>query len=169
MLIDMDLEFSDVLDANRAYAANFGLGGLAAPAAKGLGVLTCIDSRIEPLAMLGLAPGDAKIFRNAGARATDDALRSLVLAVGFLGVRRIMVVAHTDCALAGVTNDELRDQLGARLPEAGVAGFDFLAMPDQHATLVADVNTIRHHPLLPEGLPVCGFLYDVDTGIIHPA
>ena len=89
--------FADVLAANETYADDFPLPGLPAHAAKGLAVLTCIDSRIEPLAMLGLVPGDAKILRNAGARVTDDVLRTLVLASYLLGVDRAMVIAHTDC------------------------------------------------------------------------
>jgi len=88
--------FSDLLDANEAYAARFDLAGLPASPARELAIVTCIDSRIEPLAMLGLAPGDAKILRNAGARVTDDVLRSLVLAVNLLGVDRIAIVAHTE-------------------------------------------------------------------------
>ena len=92
--------FADVLAANETYANGFPLRGLQARATKGLAVLTCIDSRIEPLAMLGLRPGDAKILRNAGARVTDDVLRTLVFASYLLGVDRAMVIAHTDCRMA---------------------------------------------------------------------
>jgi carbonic anhydrase len=107
--------FADVLAAKETYAAGFALRGLQARAAKGLAVLTCIDSRIEPLAMLGLRPGDAKILRNAGARATDDVLRTLVLASYLLGVDRAMVIAHTDCRMATGSEDDVH----AAVREAG--------------------------------------------------
>lgn len=158
--------FSDILDANREYAAGFQLGELAAPAAKGLGVLTCIDSRIEPLAMLGLAPGDAKIVRNAGARLTDDALRSLVLATNLLDVRRVMVVAHTDCAMARPA-ERIRAELARRHPGHDLADFDVQAAPDQHEVLRADVERLRACPLLPDGVVVAGFVYDVTTGLLR--
>ena len=102
-----DDTFDDVLAANTMYARSFGLAGLPARAARGLAVVTCIDSRIEPLALLGLAPGDAKILRNAGARVTDDVLRTLVLASYLLGVDRAMVIAHTDCRMAAGTEDDV--------------------------------------------------------------
>jgi carbonic anhydrase len=159
-------EFADVLAANRAYAAEFALGGLAAPAARGLAMLTCIDSRIEPLAMLGIAPGDAKIIRNAGARVTDDALRSLVLAVNLLAVRRVAVVAHTDCAMAKATDAELAAQI-ADLRGADTTGWEFHAIDDQHATLRTDVARIRACPLLPVDLIVGAFVYDVETGLLE--
>lgn len=159
--------FDDILEANRAYAETFELTGLAAPAAKGLGVLTCIDSRIEPLTMLGLRPGDAKIFRNAGARVSDDALRSLVLATNLLNVQRIMVVAHTDCAMSKTTDEELRATLGARYPDADVADLEFGVMDDQLSTLARDVMRIRESDLLPPHVIVAGFRYDVDTGLLE--
>ena len=103
--------FDDLLEANVRYQSEFALQGLEGSARRGLAVLTCIDSRIEPLAMLGLEPGDAKILRNAGARVTDDVLRTLGLAVNFLGVVRICIVHHTDCAMTRFTNDEFRQRL----------------------------------------------------------
>src|SRR6185503_15121357 len=99
------------LDANSHYQAQFQGRGLAGRAAKGLCVLTCIDSRIDPLAMLGLQPGDAKIIRNAGARVTDDALRSLILATNFLDVTRVALVQHTECAVVGTAEDEMRKKV----------------------------------------------------------
>src|SRR6185369_1133821 len=114
--------FDDLLAANRRYRDEFHDSGVAGIAAKGLAVLTCIDSRIDPLAMLGLAPGDAKIIRNAGARVTPDSLRSLVLAVNLLGVKRICVVQHTDCAMARKSDDEIRAAISAD------ADFEPLAM-----------------------------------------
>src|SRR5688572_2753793 len=105
--------FDDLLDANRRYRDNFEDSGMAGVAAKGLAVVTCIDSRIDPLAMLGLRAGDAKIIRNAGARVTDDALRSLALAVNLLGVTRVCVVQHTECAMVGSTDEQLQARITA--------------------------------------------------------
>jgi carbonic anhydrase len=159
--------FADLLVANRAYAASFALAGLPAPAARGLGVVTCIDSRIEPLAMLGIGPGDAKIIRNAGARVTDDALRSLVLAANLLDVRRVAIVAHTDCAMAKATDDELRARI-AELRGVDTTGWEFHAIPDQTMTLRVDVARVRACPLLPDELVVGGFVYDVASGLLEP-
>jgi carbonic anhydrase len=157
-----DQVFADVLTANEAYAREFRLTGLEPRAAKGLAVLTCMDSRIEPLKMLGLEPGDAKILRNAGARVTDDVLRTLVLASYLLGVDRTMVVAHTKCRMG--SGDE--DDIHAALDEAGgpdTRSLAFLVTDDQEATLRADVQRVRSWPYLTR-LHVGGFLYDVDTG-----
>jgi carbonic anhydrase len=154
--------FADVLAANDEYARGFHLGGLEPVAAKGLAVLTCMDSRIEPLAMLGLEPGDAKILRNAGARVTDDVLRTLVLASYLLGVDRAMVVQHTKCRMAAEAEDAVHEAIG----DAGgpdTRSLSFLVAPDQEATVREDVQRIRSWPYL-ERLEVGGFLYDVDTG-----
>src|SRR4051794_29181243 len=155
--------FSDVLAGNEQYVAGYGLADLAARAARGLAVLTCMDSRIEPLAMLGLVAGDAKIMRNAGARITDDVLRSLILASNLLDVSRIAVVQHTDCAMTKASDADLRDQVG-RGAGTSAAGWDFLAIPDPEATLRADVQRVRDCPLVPAGVVVGGFVYDVHTG-----
>ena len=157
-----DDAFADVLAANKAYAARFQLAELEARAAKGLGVLTCIDSRIDPLAMLGLAPGDAKILRNAGARVTDDVLRTLVLASYLLGVDRIMVVAHTSCRMAGVSEADVHAAIGA----AGgpdTRSITFLTTGDQESALRADLQRVRSWPYL-GNVTVGGFLYDLNTG-----
>ena len=157
-----DRTFADVLAANEAYANDFRLMGLDGRAARGLAVLTCMDSRIEPLPMLGLAPGDAKILRNAGARVTDDVLRTLVLASYLLGVDRAMVVAHTKCRMASGAEDDVHAAVG----EAGgpdTRSLGFLMTSDQEATVRADVQRIRSWPYLTR-LRVGGFLYDVDTG-----
>jgi carbonic anhydrase len=157
-----DQTFEDVLAANEAYARDFRLAGLEARAVKGLAVLTCIDSRIEPLTMLGLGFGDAKILRNAGARVTDDVLRTLVLASYLLGVDRAMVVAHTDCAMAA--GDE--DAVHTAVEEAGgpdTRSLAFLVTDDQEATVLADVQRVRSWPYLTR-LRVGGFIYDVNTG-----
>jgi carbonic anhydrase len=139
--------FADVLAANETYPNGFPLRGLQARAAKGLAVLTCIDSRIEPLAMLGLRPGDAKILRNAGARVTDDVLRTLVFASYLLGVDRAMVIAHTDCRMATGSEDDVH----AAVSEAGgpdTRSLAFLITSDQKATVRADVQRIRSWPYL---------------------
>ena len=159
-----DATFDDVLAANEAYAHDFRLAGLEPVAAKGLAVLTCMDSRIEPLAMLGLRPGDAKILRNAGARVTDDVLRTLVLASYLLGVDRAMIVAHTKCRMAAGEEEDVHEALA----EAG--GLDtrslaFLVSNDQEATVCEDVQRVRSWPYLTR-LEVGGFLYDVETGRI---
>jgi carbonic anhydrase len=157
-----DGSFTDVLAANDAYAERFTQGGLAATAARGLAVLTCMDSRIEPLAMLGLRPGDAKILRNAGARVTEDVLRTLVLASYLLGVDRLMVIAHTDCRMAAGSEDEVH----AAVREAGgpdTTHLSFLVTDDQEASVRSDVELVRASPLLTR-LRVGGFRYDVHTG-----
>ena len=157
-----DDTFDDVLAANEAFAERFEHRDLEARAAKGLGVLTCIDSRIDPLAMLGLAPGDAKILRNAGARVTDDVLRTLVLGSYLLGVQRVMVVAHTKCLMADSTQDDVHDAIKA----AGgpdTRSITFLTTVDQEAALETDVQRVRSWPYL-GNVAVGGFLYDLDTG-----
>jgi carbonic anhydrase len=156
-----DETFADVLAANEAYARAFPHQGLRAHAAEGLAVLTCIDSRIEPLTMLGLRPGDAKILRNAGARVTPDVLRTLILATHLLGVDRVMVIAHTDCRMTGNEADvhaAVRDAGGPDTSE-----LDFLATEDQSATVRADVELLRTSPYLAH-VRVGGFRYDVGTG-----
>jgi len=157
--------FEELVAANRRYAAAFALGGVPAQAARGFALVTCMDSRIEPLAMLGLRPGDAKIVRNAGGRVTPDVLRSLVLAASFLGVRRVAVMHHTDCALANREETDIRSGLGpTRSPLA--EGWTFLAMPDTEAALWTDVQSVRRCVLLPDGVGVEGWRYDVDTGLV---
>jgi carbonic anhydrase len=155
--------FADILTANRAYAAGFRLAGLRPEAARGLAVVTCIDSRIEPLTLLGLVPGDAKILRNAGARVTDDALRSLVLAVHLLGVERVAVIAHTRCKMTEASDAELREEISVRAG-ASADGWTFHAVGDQLATLRSDLAVIRACPLVPRSVELGGFVYDVDTG-----
>jgi carbonic anhydrase len=157
-----DETFDDVLAANEAYAQGFRLQGLEPVAARGLAVLTCMDSRIEPLAMLGLAPGDAKILRNAGARVTDDVLRTLVLASYLLGVDRAMVVAHTKCRMASGEEDDVHDAV-AQAGGPDTRSLAFLVSSDQVDTLREDVQRVRSWPYL-TNLQVGGFLYDVDTG-----
>ena len=158
--------FSDVLAANERYAGNFRSAGLRGQAARGLAILTCIDSRIEPLAMLGLAPGDAKILRNAGARVTDEVLRTLVLASYLLGVNRAMVIGHTDCRMTAGSEDEIH----AAIREAGgpdTTSLGFLTTNDLEASVRADVRRLRDWPYLTH-LRVGGFVYDVASGRLRP-
>lgn len=157
--------FDDVLSANTDYVTTFGLRGLPAVAGRGVGIVTCMDSRIEPLEMLGLEPGDAKILRNAGARVTEDVLRTLILATHLLEVRRIMVIAHTKCRMSSATDEEVAQEIHA---ESGinVRSVDFHMIGDQHATLRRDVQRIMASPFLPPGVVAAGFLYDVDTGAV---
>ena len=159
--------FDDLLDANRRYRTEFHDSGVEGKAARGLAVLTCIDSRIDPLAMLGLRAGDAKIIRNAGARVTDDALRSLVLATNLLSVTRVCVVQHTDCAMVGPTDDEIRARVGA-MRGVDATDWDFLASTDQLATLHNDIALIESCALLPPDLQVGGFIFDVHSGELVP-
>ena len=160
-------DFADVLTANGAYAAGYELAGLEARAAKGLAVLTCMDSRIDPLGMLGLAPGDAKILRNAGARVTDDVLRTLVLATYLLGVDRVMVVAHTGCRMADSAEADIHEEIRA----AGgpdTRSIPFLTTEDQEQSLCSDVQRVRSWPYL-GNVTVGGFMYDLHTGRLRKA
>jgi carbonic anhydrase len=162
--VPRDETFADVLAANEAYAGGFRLRGVPGRAAKRLAVLTCMDSRLEPLALLGLAPGDAKILRNAGARVTDDVLQTLVLAAYLLDVDRAMVIAHTHCAMAAGGEDDVHMAVAA----AGgpdTRSLSFLTARDQEAAIRADVQRVRSWPYLTR-LEVGGFLYDVDTGLL---
>jgi carbonic anhydrase len=154
--------FDDVLAANEEYASGFALGGLTGRAAKGLAVLTCIDTRIEPLAMLGLEPGDAKILRNAGARVDDGVLSTLVLAHRLLGVDRVMVVAHTDCRLSVGSEEELHAALFAA-GGADTHSLSFAVGAGREETVRHDVERVRSSRHL-DGLQAGGFLYDVATG-----
>jgi carbonic anhydrase len=155
--------FSDVLKANQDYAASYRELHLEGRAARGLGVVTCMDSRIDPLGMLGLGKGDAKILRNAGARVTEDVLRTLVLAVHLLAVRRVMVVAHTDCRMSKVTDDQVHADIRAG-SGLDTRSLDFGTISDQRAVLARDVLKIRSWPYLPADLAVVGCVYDIRTG-----
>lgn len=163
----MDHAFDDLLAANRTFAQGFSLGGLDGVARAGVAVVTCMDSRIDPLGMLGLSLGDAKIFRNPGGRVTPQALEALVLGVNLLNVQRILVVAHTRCAMASATEQELQDRVG-RSAGQDASWQTFGVVPDQQAALRQDVAKVRSHPLIPESTKVGGFIYDVDTGLLDP-
>jgi carbonic anhydrase len=158
--------FADLLDANRRYAETFEMQGFDGIAHAGVALVTCMDSRIDPLRIIGLQPGDAKIFRNPGGRVTPQALEALVLGVHLLNVERILVIPHTRCAMASATLEELRERVGASAgQDASWQSFGVVA--DQKAALADDVRAVRSHPLIPESVQVGGFLYDVDTGLLQ--
>ena len=156
-------EFADVLAANAKYETDFENQHLTGTAAKGLAIITCMDSRISPLAIVGMAPGDVKILRNAGARVTDDVLRTLVLATFLLGVNRVLVMPHTDCRMASATESQIHDLI---LSDYAVdtRSVEFRTVTDQADALLTDVMRIRTYPLLANGVTVAGAIFDVSTG-----
>jgi carbonic anhydrase len=159
--------FADVLAANDLYASTFLHSELTGRAREGLAIVTCMDSRIEPLSIVGMQPGDVKIIRNAGARVTDDVLRTLLLGSHLLGVKRVLVMPHTDCKMASGTEDEMHEAI---YEASGVdaRSIEIRTIRDQEAALRTDVLRIRTFPLLPEDLVVAGAVYDVDSGKLLP-
>jgi carbonic anhydrase len=157
----------DVLDANAGYAADFRGTGLSGVAARGLAIVTCMDSRIDPLAIVGMSKGDVKILRNAGGRVTDDVLRTLVLAAYLLGVTRVLVMPHTDCKMASASEADIHrmieDQYGV-----DTRSVEIRTVEDTGAALAYDLTRIRSYPLLPKDLVVAGAIYDVATGRLLP-
>ncbi len=161
----MDPAFSDLLAANRAYSDHFELTGFDGVARAGVAVVTCIDSRIDPLRMIGLTHGDAKIFRNPGGRVTDQAMEALVLGCHILGVDRILIIPHTRCTMASFSEEELQQRVGDSSGR-DASWQSFGTIDDPFAALSKDLERIRSHPLIPETVAVGGFLYDVDTGLL---
>ena len=159
--------FSDVLGANKEYVAQFKYSELTGRAAKGLAIVTCMDSRIDPLHIVGMEAGDAKILRNAGARVTEDVLRTLVLATHLLGVNRILVMPHTDCRMATGEEHEIH---AAILEKSGVdtRGIEIRTVKDQMKALVTDIQRIESYPLLAKNIKVMGAIFDVETGKLAP-
>ncbi len=161
----MTHDFDDLLAENAVYQKGFGLAGFDGIARAGVAMVTCMDSRIEPLEMIGLQVGDAKIIRTPGGRVTPDAFVGCVLGAHLLGVTRILIVPHTKCAMA---SGEDRD-IVAKVRSLGGADLSDLrlgASPDQRARLAEDVELLRRTPYLPDIVAVGGFLYDVDTGAL---
>lgn len=158
-------DFDDLLAANKEFSAGFALGDFDGIAHAGVAVVTCMDSRIDPLAMVGLKPGDAKIFRNPGGRITPQALEALVLGVHLLKVNRILIVPHTKCAMATHTEQDLRIKVG-RSAGQDASWQPFHVVADQIASLQEDVQKVRSHPLIPDTVAVGGFMYYVDTGLL---
>ncbi len=159
-------DFDDLLAANRTFADHFDLAGFDGIAKAGVAMVTCMDSRIDPLNMIGLKPGDAKILRNPGGRVTDDVLVAVVLSVALLQVRRVIIVEHTRCAMASSTEDEVHQRV------TDFAGRDSTWMSlgvieDQERQIRADVHKVVSHPLVPDSIEVGGFVYDVDTGLLN--
>ncbi len=159
--------FSDLLAANKDFAASFKSEALTGQARKGLAIVTCMDSRIDPLHIVGMEAGDAKILRNAGARVTDDVLRTLVLATHLLGVNRILVMPHTDCRMASATEDQIHATI---LEKSGVdtRGIEIRTVADPLAALKQDLVRIESYPLLAKDMKVMGAIYDVATGLLTP-
>lgn len=160
-------DFDDLLAANKTFSENFALAGFDGVARAGVALVTCMDSRIDPLGMLGLKAGDAKIFRNPGGRVTEAALEALVLSTHLLGVNRILVVPHTRCAMSSSTEDQLHERVTA---SAGVDSTwqPFHVIADPVSSLRHDLHKVRSHPLIPKAVAVGGFIYDVDSGLLNP-
>ena len=155
--------FEDIFRANGEYVLEFKSSDLTGQAKKGLAIVTCMDSRIDPLRIVGMSAGDAKILRNAGARVTEDVLRTLLLAVHLLGVNRVLVMPHTDCRMASGTEEEIHQAIWK---SAGVdtRAFEMRTVLDQRAAAITDLRRIRSFPLMPQTLEVRGAIYDVQTG-----
>jgi carbonic anhydrase len=171
-----------VLAANEAYAADFGdKAALPLPPGRQFAILTCMDARLDPAKYAGLAEGDAHVIRNAGGRASDDAIRSLVISYKLLGTREWFVIHHTDCGMETFTDEVMRDLLAQSLETATIdengwrdigagpgspeaAHISFLTIQDPQQSVVDDVRRIRNHPLVPGTIPVYGYIYDVRSG-----
>ena len=150
----------ELLRANAEFAAGFEHGSLPRPPARSLAVVTCIDGRINPLALLGLRPGDANVLRNAGARVTDDVLRSLTVSRHLLGMRETLLIGHTDCGLEGTTDAEIHTAV------PGAEGMEFLPFADLEESVREGLRRIRATPLLAD-VETSGWVYDVETGRLH--
>jgi len=173
---------TEVLESNRKYASNFGeKGKLALPPARRFAILTCMDARLDPAKYAGLAEGDAHVIRNAGGRASDDAIRSLVISYKLLGTREFFVVHHTNCGMEFFSNEVMRELLASSLETAELTpkGFrdvgrgpgshageyiEWLTIRDQAQAVIDDVERIRNHPLVPKSIPIYGFVDDVSSG-----
>ena len=160
-------QFDDLLAANSEYIKTFKYSDLTGQAAKGLAIVTCMDSRINPLSVVGMRSGDAKILRNAGARVTEDVLRTLVLATYLLNVNRILVMPHTDCRMAQSSEEEIHNQIDEKFG-VNTSSLEFRTTNDQLGELKRDVNRVRSYPLLNKDVTVAGAIYDVKTGKITP-
>ena len=172
----------EVLNANQQYSANFGKKGeLAMPPARHFAILTCMDARLDPAKFAGLAEGDAHVIRNAGGRASDDAIRSLVISYKLLGTREWFVIHHTNCGMEFFTNEVIRGLLAKSLETAALTdrGFsdigngpgsrageyiEWLTIADQAQSVRDDVARIREHPLVPASIAIYGYIYDVKSG-----
>ena len=172
----------EVLQANEEYASSFGAkADLALPPARGIAILTCMDARLDPARYAGLSEGDAHIIRNAGGRASDDAIRSLVISYKLLGTKEWFVIHHTNCGMTFFTDEVMSGLLASSLETAalGADGFtdvgagpgsteakyiNWLTFTDNAQSVTEDVSRIRSHPLVPGSIPIYGYIYDVATG-----
>ena len=154
---------TEILAANERYAAGFTKGNLPMPPGRKFAALVCMDARIDPAKALGLAEGDAHVIRNAGGRASPDALRSLIISYKLLGTREFLIVHHTDCGMLTFTNEQIRDMLKKDL-DTDASSIDFLPFDDVEQSVRDDLATVRNSPLIPDDIPVTGFVYDVRTG-----
>jgi len=172
----------EVMSANADYVANFGeKGDLPMPPSRKFAILTCMDARLDPAKYAGLAEGDAHVIRNAGGRASDDAIRSLVISYKLLGTKEWFVIHHTDCGMLTFTNEIMGDLLSGSLKTAKVdatgwhdsnAGggttdgkyINWLTISDNAKTVVEDVNRIRNNSMVPSDIPIYGYIYDCKTG-----
>ena len=159
--------FKDALEANDEYIKCFKYSELTGVAQKGLAIVTCMDSRINPLSVVGMKSGDAKILRNAGARVTDDVLRTLVLATYLLGVERILIMPHTNCRMAQVDDVEIHREIDTK-HGIDTSEIEFKTVPDQRQALIEDVQKVRSYRLINKDVIVGGAIYDVATGKITP-
>lgn len=159
--------FSDLIDANVDYAAQFDRADLEAPPAHRLAVLTCMDARIDTDRAFGIREGDAHVLRNAGARVTDDMIRSLIKSTNQLGVTRIAIVHHTDCGAAKIKLPDLRERVKERCGH-DPAWVDFHLIDDEDQSIIDDVEALAACPWLPPGTVIGGFMYDVKTGQLDP-
>ena len=158
-------KFGDLISANSEYVDTFKYSELTGSAARGLAIVTCMDSRINPLSVVGMRSGDAKILRNAGARVTEDVLRTLVLATYLLNVDRILVMPHTDCRMAQSEESNIHELIESKFG-VDTRSLEFRVTKDQEAALETDINRVRAYPLIRKGVSVAGAIYDVKTGKI---
>jgi carbonic anhydrase len=153
--------------ANDAYASSFSKGNLPMPPGRHVAVLVCMDARLDPARFLGLEEGDAHVIRNAGGRASDDAIRSLAISQQLLGTNEVVVIHHTDCGMLTFSNEDLRKKLKQDL-NADAEHIDFLPFKDLEQSVCDDVATIKNSPLLLKNIEVSGFIYDVRSGRLLP-
>lgn len=165
----MGISVNDVLNGNQQYAESFTNGELAMPPARKLAAVVCMDARLDPLPQLGLQLGDAHFIRNAGGRITDDALRSLVISERLLGTDAVAVIHHTDCGMLTFSNEQIRNQIKRELGDDAyevAEHTDFLPFSNLAQSVRDDVAALKASPLIPESIPVFGFIYDVHTGML---
>jgi len=159
-------ELDTMLEANERYAKGFDQGALPMPPARSVAIVACMDARLHPETFLGLSVGDAHVIRNAGGRASDDALRSLIISSRLLGTREFAVVHHTDCGMLTFSNGDLQGKLAAETGQ-DASGIDFLPFGDLEQSVRDDVAAIKASPFIDDDIPVTGFVYDVKTGRLN--